>query len=197
MARVFPIVWQTENERLRLVVVRSFMRDPLAIAPERLLSRPGELPLIARAHPLVLRPTPDGEDAVFFDTDFADQPTDAGAPISTPDARLGAGTEQRLRALTLFAQEEARTAAMTADLVTHGCLMEWALPFPETVRERLIAMPLMVLRSDLAPSLLRELALRHAHPLVSLLGAHRLSLFRTAPLIKQAEQDLSAERVEA
>lgn len=198
MARSFPVVWQPRGGVLSLVVVRSFLRDPLSDAPARSLSRPSELPLIARAHPFVLsRETPSGEAGLVFVDELADEPTDAGAPVFGSDGRLSAGTEQRLRALALLEQDASRTEAMTQDLAAADCFVEWSLPFAADLSQSIVPLPLMVLRPTIPPKLLRSLVQRHSQPVVSLIGAHRLSLFRAAPLIKSAEQDISRQRADA
>ncbi len=65
----------------------------------------------------------------LLDVAGADLPTDAGAPITSADGRLTKGAELRLRALSLFERDFARTSAIGRALGELGLLEPWPLRF--------------------------------------------------------------------
>ncbi|RIY02706.1 hypothetical protein D3218_04950 [Aureimonas flava] len=188
LAPAFPVVWQRGEEGPRLCVLRSLLEDGSGFPPGTAEALP-LLPLLLQAYPFVFPAGPlrEAENPRLLDVAGADLPTDAGAPITTADGRLSKGAELRLRALSLFERDFARTAAIGRALGELGLLEPWPLRFDlghgrTCDIEGLAVVPAGAFDTPRLEPVIARFGMAAAR----LLGLHRLSLFRAAALLAAA-----------
>jgi hypothetical protein len=124
---------------------------------------------------------------------FADAPTDVGATITTTNQKTGRATTMRLAILDRIADETELTDAVGNALATRGLLEPWALTFD--IEGRSIGIPdLQVVRaSAFSEGALAPIVSQFGVPSASLLGLHRISLFRAGLLLAAAKTFLKAK----
>jgi len=191
LASWFPVVWRRRKSGVELVTVRALLDDQGAQPPA---ARP-LLPLRLRAYPFVFDPARpiDMASPRMLDDVFADAPTDVGATITTTTQKTGRATTMRLAILDRIAGETELTDAIGTVLATRGLLEPWPLTFD--IEGQSIGIPdLLVVRAagfndgSLAP-IVSQLGV----PCVSLLGLHRISLFRAGLLLAAAKAYIRAK----
>jgi hypothetical protein len=197
LASWFPICWRDGETRPTLVVLRTLRRDG-SQQPHGSPETAASLPLALRAYPFVVGAKPNGadEESVLIDDTIADRETDIGAPICTPDGRPGRGTQMRLRAAATFNAALELTERMTAALYADELLEPWRLEV-DFGGDAIAAGGLLVVRPAEfdSPRLFRFI--RKFGPVgASLLGAHRISLFRAGALIHLARAAVASTAIE-
>jgi len=191
MAAWFPVVWRQTEHGVDLVVVRSLLADGRG-QPARSPKDPRSLPLIFRAYPFKMERKGQGGEAITITLDdaFADEPTDAGAPILSPAGELGRGAEQRCRALAVLAHMLPQTQAITQYLLDADLLEPWPLALALDgvaleVPDLLVVRPGVFRTGGLA-----GFASAFGPTGARFLVAHRLSLFRAGVLAGSARTAL-------
>jgi hypothetical protein len=189
LAAFYPICWTTGGTRLTLVALRSLMPD--GRGHRRELARiPSALPLSLQAYPFVAS-APVGqeeESPILIDNVIADEPTDIGSPILSPQGKLTRGAETRLRAAAFFRTDLLQTETITDALVNADCLVPWvvepkALPPGARIPDMLVVGPVEKVSGRLFQ------VMKRLGPVGGIfLGAHRLSLFRIAGLVRAASE---------
>ncbi|MCB8836490.1 SapC family protein [Aurantimonas sp. VKM B-3413] len=182
LAAFFPLVWSLEGDHVELMALRSLIPLGRAQLPDTLRIYKA-LPLLLQAFPLRLMP----ESPRQFGLDGAlpDRPTDTGAPIFTPQRTLSRGADIKLRALSALKRSLDETQAISQALWDLEMLMEWQLPLDGIAHAEVG--PLFVVSTE--PSVLSrqiELATRFGADAMLLVAAHRISLYRTGPLLTAA-----------
>jgi SapC len=190
----FAICWRGEAPHVQLVVVRGLLQDGLGMPQAALLSLHA-LPGLCLAYPFMFEPDrePSGGHAYWLDRELADQPTDAGAPISEPDGRPSKGTLLRTRSLEAIAANWPATREVTAMLTAHDAFEPWAptahVPAPASVIED----RLWVIKPAVFDNPKFRIALAsHGADAMRMIVAHRFSLFRAASLIGLARTAAAA-----
>jgi hypothetical protein len=189
LAAFYPICWIAGGARPTLVALRSLMPDGHGHLRE-LARIPSALPLSLQAYPFIAD-TPvehGGESPILIDNVIADEPTDIGSPILTTQGGLTRGAETRLRAAAFFRTDLPQTERITDALVEVDCLVPWvvdpkALPSGARVPDMLVVGPVEKV-SDRLYQVLRRLGSIGG----IFLGAHRISLFRIAGLVRAANE---------
>ena len=179
LATWFPVVWLQAEGGHQLVVVRSLLAKGQG-HPAGTPRHPRSLPVILRAYPFSFDVGAEAGALVSLGISDAtpDQPTDVGAPILLASGQPSRGTEQRCRALALFARVLPETRAMTEFLVEHDLMAPWPLKLtiegvPVDISD------LAVVRSDLFDTgAFADFVHRFGARGARFLAAHRLSLFR-------------------
>jgi SapC protein len=189
LASWFPVVWRRCNSTVELVTVRALLDDQGAqSAAARAL-----LPLRLHAYPFIFDPARpiDAASPRMLDDVFADAPTDAGATITNVNRKLGRATTMRLAILGRIAAETEVTAAIGKALAERDLFEPWPLNFD--IEGITIGIPdLLVVRppafddASLAP-----LVAQHGLPCATMLGLHRISLFRAGSLLAAARSFVS------
>jgi hypothetical protein len=194
LASWFPIAWRHREGALELVVVRALLDDQHAQpAPARLL-----LPLRLQAYPFIFDPARpvDATSPQMLDDVFADAPTDAGATITNVNQKLGRATTARLAMLDRIAAEAGTTAAIGDTLLQRDLLEPWPLIFnidgkPTGIRDLLV-----VRRAAFDDASMTPLIAQYGLPCATLLGLHRISLFRAGLLLAAAKSFISASKAQ-
>jgi hypothetical protein len=189
LAAFYPICWIGGGPRPTLVALRSLMPGGRGHLRE-LAHIPSALPLSLQAYPFVAEAPVghEGESPILIDNVIADEPTDIGSPILTTQGKLTRGAETRLRATAFFRSDLAQTEQITNELVDAGCLVPWivepkALPPDACLPDMLVVGPVEKV-SDRLFQVMKRLG-----PVGGIfLGAHRLSLFRIAGLVRAANE---------
>lgn len=195
LASWFPVVWRRRNARVELVTIRALLDDQRAQpAAARLL-----LPLRLHAYPFIFDPARpvDATSPRMLDDVFADTPTDVGATIMNVNRKTGRAATMRLAVLDRIAAEADQTDAIGEALATRGLLEPWPLRFDVEgqavgIRDLLIVHAAAFNDGSLAP-VVSQLGMTSA----SLLGLHRISLFRAGLLLAAAKSFLKTKRVDS
>jgi hypothetical protein len=203
LAAMFPLAWRGVHGAFELVAVRSLFTDGRG-HPAGSLRDARALPLLLRAYPFVLaagldadgRPEDDRLTMTLEDT-LADRPTDAGSPVVAEDDRLGEGTEQRSRALAVFAEALPLTRLIAQRLAEQQALVPWALA--AAVDDSLMPHDQLYVIDAKAfqTSALRTIVAESGTAAALLLAAHKLSLFRAGILVNAAKRVLHGAVPEA
>lgn len=184
LASWFPLVWRRQRQGIEFVAVRALVDDQHAQPkPAR-----GHLPLILRAYPFILDPSdPIGPNARrMMDDVFADAPTDVGATITTLQHRLSRGTIARFRFLDRFAREFPAVVEIGEAIATLDEFEPWPLKF-DIDGHRIDVPDLMVIRpSAFESGRFAPLLERFGTPCGTMLGLHRISIFRAGGLLALA-----------
>lgn len=195
LAPAFPLVWQSGEEGPRLACLRSLHEDGTGF-PAGTQDRLAVLPLLLQAYPFVLpaAPSPTGDNPRLIDVAGADLPSDAGAPITSSDGRLTNAADLRLRALSLFERDFARTSAIGRMLGELALLEPWPLRFDLGAGRICDIEGLAIVKGAAfdTPRLQPVLA-RFGLAAARLLSLHRLSLFRAAALLASAREAVARE----
>ena len=185
LASWFPTAWRMTEAGPELVVVRALVRNPkVTTTPQDLVT----LPLILQAYPFLLdrAKSTATELAVLYDTSIAEEPNDIGAPVLTPDGKVSRGAEFRFRALKVFARHLPTSEAISEMLSRLDLFEPWPLSF-EVAGQTIGHSNLFVVRPAIfGKGALAPVIARFGVEAASLLGAHRLSLFRAGPLLAAA-----------
>jgi len=186
LASWFPICWHDDGAGPALVALRSVLTDGSHQPPGSPDSF-NSLPLALKAYPFVVGQRSDDSAEQLIDDAVPDRPTDLGATIMKPDGKPGRGAEQRLRAAAAYDEAQPLTAAITDELVKADLLEPWPLAY-ETADGKATVDNLFVLRpvETLGPRLFGFVS-KFGPDGASLIGAHRLSLFRAGVLVKTAQ----------
>jgi len=190
----FPIAWRKGEDGPELVVLRTLLEDGTGYPPgvDKAL---GLLPLILQGYPFVLPPdrAARSEGRRMIDAVSADEPTDAGAPITVMNGRLSRGTELRLHALQVYESDFATTAAIGRTIAELDLFEPWKLSF-DLGGGRRCEIPGLFIFSQKAFDTPRvaPLLARHGSVAARLLGVHRLSLFRAGVLLGAARAACAA-----
>ncbi len=195
LASWFPVVWRRRASGVELVTVRALLDDQRAQPfPAR-----GLLPLLLHAYPFVFDPAGPIEtgSARMLDDVFADAPTDAGATITSVNRKLGRATTMRLAMLDRIAAESAMTIAIGTALDERGLLEPWPLKFD--IEGKAIGLPdlLIVRRSAFDSGVLGPLVAQYGPACATLLGLHRISLFRAGSLLAAARSFINKSKAES
>lgn len=187
LASWFPICWRDDEARPVLVVLRTLFPDG-SHQPHGSPETPASQPLALRAYPFVVgAKTRDANGGtILIDDVVADRQTDVGAPISTPDGRPGRGTQARLRAAAAFNDALDLTERMTAELYAGGLLEPWRLEYEANGEKKSTEGLLVVRPADFDSPRLFRFIRKFGALGASLLGAHRISLFRAGALVQLA-----------
>lgn len=194
LASWFPVVWRQRKAGVELVTVRALLDDQRAqpAAARRLL------PMRLHAYPFVFDPARpiDATSPRMLDDIFADAPTDVGATITNVNRKTGRATTMRLAILDRIAGETELTEAIGSALTTRGLLEPWPLRFD--IEGQAIGIPdLMVVRASAFDNgALAPLVSQFGVPSASLLGLHRISLFRAGLLLAAAKSFVKTKQVE-
>jgi hypothetical protein len=188
------VAWRQRKAEVELVTVRALLHDQLAQLPA---ARP-LLPLRLQAYPFVFDPARpiDATSPRMLDDVFADTPTDVGATITTTNHKTGRATTMRLAILDRIASEAELTDAIGNALATRGLLEPWPLKFD--IEGQTIGIPdlLVVRTSAFSNGSLAPIVSQFGVPSASLLGLHRISLFRAGLLLAAAKSFLKAKQAE-
>jgi hypothetical protein len=181
LASWFPVVWRQRKAGIELVTIRALLNDQRAQPPAaRLL-----LPLRLHAYPFIFDPSRpiDLTSPRMLDDVFADAPTDVGATITNVNRKTGRATTMRLAILDRIAGEIDLTNAIGETLATRGLLEPWPLKFE--IEGRTIGIPdlLVVRASAFNDGSLATVVSQFGVASASLLGLHRISLFRAGLLL--------------
>ena len=194
LASWFPVVWRRRNDTVELVTVRALLDDQRA---QPAVARP-LLPLRLHAYPFIFDPTRpiDATSPRMLDDVFADAPTDTGASITNVNRRPGRATTMRLSILDRIAAETDVTRAIGQAMADSDLLEPWPLKFD--IDGTTIGVPgLLVARASAFESTaLSPLVAKFGVPCASLVGLHRISLFRAGLLLAAAKSYLSAMKTE-
>ena len=194
LASWFPVVWRRRNDTVELVTVRSLLDDQRA---QPAVARP-LLPLRLHAYPFIFDPARpiDATAPRMLDDVFADAPTDTGASITNVNRRPGRATTMRLSILDRIAAETNVTLAIGEAMAGGDLLEPWPLKFD--IDGKAIGVPgLLVARaSAFENAALSPLVAKFGVPCASLLGLHRISLFRAGLLLAAAKSFLSTTKAE-
>jgi len=194
LASWFPVVWRRSKTGVELVTIRALLDDQRAQPPaaRRLL------PLRLHAYPFVFDPTRpiDAATPRMLDDVFADTPTNVGATITTTNHKTSRATTMRLAILDRIAGEAELTDAIGTALATRALLEPWPLRFD--IEGQTIGIPdlLVVRASAFNDGSLAPVVSRLGVPGASLLGLHRISLFRAGLLLAAAKSFLKAKHAE-
>jgi hypothetical protein len=192
LASWFPVVWRRRKAGVELVTVRALLDDQRAQPPA---ARP-LLPLRLQAYPFVFDPARpiDATPPRMLDDVFADAPTDVGATITTTAHKTGRATTMRLAILDRIAGETELTDAIGSALKTRGLLEPWPLRFD--IEGQSIGIPdlLVVCASAFNDGSLAPIVSQLGVPSASLLGLHRISLFRAGLLLAAAKSFLKTKQ---
>lgn len=193
LAASFPVVWRRGEGGAQLVVLRTLLPNGAGYAPgtDRVLQL---LPLVFQAYPFLLGPATEGGEARrMVDVAMPDEPTDAGASITSADGRLSRGTELRLRALELYDWDRERTAAIGRAIEARGLFEPWPLRFDLGHGRRCDILDLsIVAQKSFDTSVLSPILAEFGVGGARLLGHHRLSLFRAGALLQAAQAAVAA-----
>jgi hypothetical protein len=124
---------------------------------------------------------------IMLDDVIADEPTDVGAPILTPQGKLTRGAEVRLQAAAAFTNGLEFTEALTDALVAEECLERWqidpaALPQEASVPDLLVIAP-----AERVAARLFQVVRRLGASAGTFISVHRISLFRISVLVQGAK----------
>ena len=195
LASWFPVVWRRRKAGAELVTVRALLDDQRAQLPA---ARP-LLPLRLHAYPFVFDPARpiDATSPRMLDDVFADTPTDVGATITTTTYKTGRATTMRLAVLDRIAGESELTDAIGSALATRGLLEPWPLKFD--IEGEIIGIPdlLVVRASSFHDGSLAPVVSQFGVPSASLLGLHRISLFRAGLLLAGSKSFLKTKQANA
>jgi hypothetical protein len=194
LASWFPVVWRSQGDNVELVTVRALLDEQRAQPPApRLL-----LPLRLQAYPFVFDPARpiDTTSLRMLDDVFADAPTDVGATITNVNRKPGRATTMRLATLDRIAEESDITTAIGKALAERKLFVPWPLKFD--LEGRAIGIPnLMIVRaSAFDDTSLAPLVAQYGLPCATLLGLHRISLFRAGALLAAAKSFINASKAE-
>lgn len=190
LAAFFPLAWSRRTGTPELVALRSLIADQNGQPPRARRC----LPFLLFAYPFVHGPPDAAESAPFMlDDVFADEPTDVGASVMTPDNKPSLGTQLRLDSLDEFSQHLPLTSAIGRALAEHDLLEPWELRF--NIEGQAIEIPGLEIARQAAfetgryAPLISSLGL----PAAQLLALHRISLFRAGILLTMAKSVLQAK----
>lgn len=182
VARNFPICWQKEGDRLRLVALVSAFPGALRVPPFP------ELPLVFQAYPIMAR----GDSSrsagdIWVDRAIPDKPTDIGAPLLMDDHKMSNATRLRVEAASQFDENLGHADDLTDDLMARSLLEPWPLSFDLGNGQRLERHDLMVFSArQLGNPAMFSLIERLGVVVGLFLGLHRASLFRINWLLSHA-----------
>jgi hypothetical protein len=182
----FPVVWRKDGDTYDLVALTGLTRSH-----DYWLPRPGSrdmLPLALRAFPLIVE---DLNDAAHFPVlvDAATLLPDEDADI----ARKTAEFEQRVTALTAFAQSRRQLAPVTEDLIEFAALVPWEVDFADATQRITVEGLHYVDYSFLGSRWHRKMVERHGWLAASLLTLHRISLHRVGTMLGDIRQQRARE----
>ncbi len=189
LAAWFPLCWDMSGSKPCFVALRS-LRDGGSAHPSGSPNSAASLPLCLRAYPFVVSHSGvnDPGERALLERSIPDSPTDVGAPILTSEGKPGRGTLMRLRAVTAFNAAIGPTETLTQDLVKYDLLEPWPLEF-DLGTSTIALKTLSVVSPSKYDSAAIIAVLRRFGPLAAtVLGAHRISLFRAAVLLQSARQ---------
>jgi SapC len=188
LAALYPICWLAGGRRPALIALRSLRTDGAGYPPG-IAAIPSALPLALQAYPFVVgRDAVRGDGAgIMLDNVIADEPTDVGAPILTPQGKLTRGAEVRLQAAAAFTNGLEFTEALTDALVAEECLERWqidpaALPQEASVPDLLVIAP-----AEKVAARLFQVVHRLGASAGTFISVHRISLFRISVLVQAAK----------
>ena len=194
LASWFPVVWRQRKTAVELVTIRALLDDQRAQPPA---ARP-LLPLRLQAYPFVFDPAHpiDANSPRMLDDVFADAPTDVGATITTTSQKTGRATTMRLAILDRIAGEAELTDAIGTALAKRHLLEPWPLKFD--IEGETIGIPdlLVVRASAFNDGSLAPIVSEFGVPGASLLGLHRISLFRAGLLLAAAKAFFKMKKVD-
>lgn len=185
LAHWFPLCWLKRDGQTTLVALRTLRHDGSG-QPAGSPGAAASLPLALRAYPFVVGIG--GEDKHFLDAAIADSPSDVGAPIMTHAGKAGPGAQLKLQALAAFDHALPASQAMTNCLVEGDLLEPWPLAF-DIDGESVGVNDLLVLKSSqLTSPRMFQFIEKFGSAAATLLGAHRISLFRAGTLVQSAKR---------
>jgi hypothetical protein len=192
LAAWFPICWQHHDAGLELVALRSLLPQGLAIPHDALRTR-AALPLALHAYPIVIGPRHGVDSGVIVDQDFADRPTDAGAPLVNLDGSSTKAALQRIAVAAAMEPELDMRIELTLALQQAGLFDPWPLRFDLSQTRKLDIANLSVLSSDRVAAGEGYDVLRRFGPWAGrFIAAQRLSLFRISTLLTTARKAVRA-----
>lgn len=188
MAAWFPICWKAAQPQPILIVLRTLWEDG-SHQPAGSPAVPASLPLALRAYPFVVN-AGDGngpDTQILVEEAIPDQPSDVGATILTPDGKPGRGTEMKLRAASAFRSALPLTEEMSDELSRGNLFEPWPLRAEcdgttKTVEDMLVVRP-----SEFQSAKIFRFIQKFGPAGATLLGAHRISLFRAGNLFQAAK----------
>jgi len=194
LASWLPVVWRCRSNAVELVTVRALLDDQRA----QPTAARALLPLRLRAYPFIFDPARpiDVASAGMLDDIFADAPTDAGATITSVNGKLGRATTMRLALLDRIAAETAITGAIGAALAERDLLEPWPLKFEIDGTAIGVSDLMIVRRSTFDSGALAPLVTQHGLVCATVLGLHRISLFRAGSLLAAAKAFVNAIKAE-
>lgn len=186
VAAWFPICWKVAQPRPILIVLRTLWEDG-SHQPPGSPAVPASLPLALRAYPFVVDAGGgDSDTEILIDETIPDQPSDIGATILTADGKPTRGTEMKLRAASAFKSALPLTEEMSDELSCGDLLEPWPLRMEcdgiKTVDDMLI-----VRQSEFQSAKIFRFVQKFGPAGATLLGAHRISLFRAGNLFQTAK----------
>ena len=188
VASWFPICWQIKADQPVLVALRTLKADGSS-QPAGSPGFPASLPLALRAYPFVVglnKPIEDPQHVLIDDT-IPDEPSNVGAPILTPDGSFGSGATLKLNAVTAFNEALAFTQILGEELALQNLLEPWPLHFQIGQASISVGDLFIVRQSEFGGLALYRFIKNLGVEAASLLGAHRLSLFRAGALLQAAK----------
>ena len=194
MASWFPICWQARQSEPILVVLRTLHSDG-SHQPAGSPALTGSLPFALQAYPFVVgAPGSESGKAHLFDDAIPDQPTDVGSPVTTMAGKPARGADLKIRAATAFNSALALTEAMTAALADSGMFEPWPLDFDVSAQKLSVNDLLVIQQKDTPPEKVARFVRTFGSAGATLIGAHRISLFRAGSLLQSAQAGAPTNR---
>lgn len=197
LAHWFPVCWLMANGAATLVTLRTLRADGSG-QPSGSPASTASLPLALRAYPFVVGAADgvDEQDEHFLEAAIPDQPSDIGAPIMTPAGKAAPGARMKLQALAAFNHALPLSRAMTESLVRSDLLEPWPLQFDIDGEQVAVDDLYVVNAGELASARMFQFIETFGSVAATLLGAHRISLFRAGVLVQAAKGAAAAARAQ-